>query len=173
MIIGILAIIFMVCFLIYEHRYWGISFGTFCFSLLVAATGALIGLFACFIAMGIFMTMPEDTKVVEYSTKTELVALKDNFQVEGSAFLYSSVVNEELKYTYIYDTEMGLTTDSISADDVYIKYVGEDETPYIQAWTKRPKNVIFKWLFYSEATYYTIYLPEGSVIENVYKVDLE
>lgn len=173
MIIGILAIAFMVGFLIHEHCSWGISFSSFVLSLLVAAAGAFIGLLACVITMGIFMVMPEDTKVVEYGTKTELVALKDNFQVEGSAFLFSSVVNEELKYTYIYDTEMGLTTNSISANYAYIKYVGEDETPYIQTWAKRPKSAIIKWLFYPEAVYYTIYLPEGSVIENVYEVDPE
>lgn len=173
MIIGILAIAFMVGFLIHEHRDWGLSFGSFGLSLLVAVAGAFVGFLACLFAMVIFIAMPEDTKVVEYGAKTELVALKDNFQVEGSAFLLSSVVNEELKYTYIYDTEMGLTTDSISADDAYIKYIGEDETPYIQTWAKQPKNIIFKWLFYPETTYYTIYLPEGSVIENVYEVDLE
>lgn len=173
MIIGILAIAFMVGFLIHEHRDWGISFSSLGLSLLVAAAGAMIGLLACLFAMCVFTAMPEDTKVVEYGPEIELVALKDNFQVEGSAFLFSSVVDENLKYTYIYDTDMGMTTGSIDANDAYIKYIGEDETPYIQTWTKRPKNAVFKWLFYPEATYYTIYLPEGSVIENVYEVDLE
>lgn len=173
MIIGILAIVFMIGFLIYEHHECDLSLSSFGFSLLMAAVGGIIGLLACIITMGIFMVMPEDTKVVEYGTKTELVALKDNFQTEGSAFLFSSVVNEELKYTYIYNTEMGLTTNSISANDAYVKYIGEDEIPYIQAWTKCPKSAIIKWLFYPGAIYYTIYLPENSVIENVYEVDLE
>ena len=118
--------------------------------------------------------MPEDAKIIEYGTKTELVALKDNFQVEGSRFLFSSVVNEKLKYTYIYDTNMGMTTGSVDADKTYIEYIGEDEIPYIQTWIKRPKNTVFEKLFLSkEGTYYTIYLPEGSIIENAYEIDLE
>lgn len=68
---------------------------------------------------------------------------------------------------------MGMTTGSINANAAYIKYIEEDEIPYLQACTKQPKNVVFKWLFFPETTYYTVYLPEGSVIENAYEVDFK
>lgn len=173
MIVIICVVAAMAIFLIAAIREWGFEWGNFFFSFVVGLGGLLVGLIIALFASMIFSTIPiEDCKIVE-TDKVELVALKDNFQIEGSAFLFSSVVNESLKYTYIYETDMGLTTQSVRADNSYIKYIDEDETPYIQTWQVRPHSDFINWLFFPGYEKHTIYLPHGSVIENVYKVDLE
>lgn len=75
MIIVILAVAFMVVFLICEHYFnGGIDFSSIFLSLLIAVDGAFIGFLTCLFAMGIFINMPKDAKIVEYGPKTELVA---------------------------------------------------------------------------------------------------
>lgn len=173
MICFILGIVAMAVFLIVTIKDWGFEWGNFFMSFLVGLGGFLGGLLIVLFSSAVFSTIPlEDCKIVE-TDKVELIALKDNFQVEGSTFLFSSVVNESLKYTYIYETDMGLTTDSVNADSAYIKYIAENETPYIQTWEVRPHSDVINWLFFPGYRKYTIYLPHGSVIENVYEVDLE
>jgi hypothetical protein len=163
----------MVIFLGVTIRDYGFEWGFFFMSFLVGIVGFLSGMVIALIAMAIFSSTPiEDCKIVE-TDKIELIALKDNFQIEGSVFLFSSIVDEKLKYTYIYETDMGLTTQSISADDTYIKYIDENETPYLQAWEVRPRSNFIYYMFCPGYYKYTIYLPYGSVIENVYEIDLE
>ena len=154
MFIFILGIALMVGFLICYIVNYGFDFEALAFSFLV-------------------MTSDDANKVYIEKDKTQLIALKDNFQVEGTAFLFSSSVNDQLKYTYIYETPHGMTTKSINAGKCYIKYINKDECPYIQEWELRCKSDILYWLFVISETKYTIYLPEGSVIQNVYEVNLE
>ena len=173
MICIICAITAAVIFLVISIKDWGFEWGNFLFSILVGLGGFLAGLLIILFASAIFSSTPiEDCKIVE-TDRVELVALKDNFQIEGSAFLFSSVVNEKLEYTYIYETDMGLTTNSIRADQAYIKYIDGDATPYIQTWEVRPHSNFVNWMFCLGYYRYTIYLPQGSVIENVYEIDLE
>jgi hypothetical protein len=173
MIVIICAVAAMVIFLWMTIKDFGFEWGTFFMSFLVGLGGLLAGLLIVLFASAIFSSTPiEDCKIVE-TDKVELVALKDNFQIKGSAFLFSSVVDESLKYTYIYETDMGLTTQSVRADNAYIKYIDENETPYIQTWEVRPHSNFIYHMFCPGYYRYTIYLPHGSVIENVYEVDLE
>ena len=173
MIMIICAVVAMVIFLGVTIRDYGFEWGFFFMSFLVGIVGSLVGIVITVIAMAIFSSTPiEDCKIVE-TDKIELIALKDNFQIEGSVFLFSSIVNEKLEYTYIYETDMGLTTQSIRADDAYIKYIDENETPYLQAWEVRPRSNFIYYMFCPGYYKYTIYLPYGSVIENVYEIDLE
>lgn len=173
MIMIICAVVAMVIFLGVTIRDYGFEWGFFFMSFLVGIVGSLVGVVITVIAMAIFSSTPiEDCKIVE-TDKIELIALKDNFQIEGSVFLFSSIVNEKLEYTYIYETDMGLTTQSIRADDAYIKYIDENETPYLQAWEVRPRSNFIYYMFCPGYCKYTIYLPYGSVIENVYEIDLE
>ena len=111
---------------------------------------------------------------IEIQETTELVALKDNQGIEGYGFLFSGGVNDKLKYYYIYDEpQRGLTTDSVNADISYIRYVDEGTQPYMEEWVQRHENKVLWWLFGAEETGYTFYLPEGSVIQDYYQIDLE
>lgn len=174
--------IMIVCFiitvagiLIYEYSDFGmLDFGSFIFSFVVGLFGGFIGLLIMlFVSMGFNDRPLEDCRITYSDEKIELVALKDNFQVEGTAFLFSSTVNDELKYTYIYETDMGMTTKSLKANGCYIKYINDNETPYIQKWTVSHPSKFMNKMFFLPYDRYTIYLPEGSVIEEVYNIDIE
>ena len=169
----IVAIAAFIIFNIVTIKEWGWEWGNFAFSFLVGLGGFLGGMFICLMASSIFMEMPIEDGVIKDKSDIELIALKDGIQMEGSAFLFSTVIDHELKYTYIYETKMGRTTDSVDADECYIKYLSADETPHIKQWAVCPKSEIINWLFCCEYYRYTIYLPEGSVIENVYEINLE
>lgn len=173
MIIVIMAIAAWAIFLGYMHHEYGWEWSSFFFSFIIALVGFLTGIMICFIASGIFSFQPIEDCRIEEREQIELVALKDGFQAEGSAFLFSSIVDQELKYTYIYETDYGRTTNSIDADQCYVKYIDKDINPYIQKWEVMPKSNFINWLFKPGYYKYTIYLPEGSVIENMYEIDLE
>lgn len=173
MIIIICAIIVFAGTLFYMIKDYGFEFSTIPLSLLMGVLGGLGGLIIALVGCAIFECQPMEECRIDMEDRTELVALKDSFQIEGSAFLFSSVVDEELRYTYIYETDMGMTTGSIDSDKAYIKYIEANETPYIQTWYMRPHSDFIHWMFCPGYYRYTIYLPEGSVIENVYEVDLE
>ena len=132
--------------------------------------GLLVVLFGCCM----FESMSAESKAIEYNEDVKLIALKDNFGINGQGYLFSSYVKDELKYVYLYEDEIrGITTNSIDADKAYIKYIDNSETPHIQKWSEVSKSQVFNWLFCPGTVRYTIYLPEGSVIENTYEVDLE
>lgn len=173
MIIIICGVVIFLGTLIKWIKDYGFELSTIPFSLLMGAVGALGGLVIVLVGCGIFECQPIEDCRIDMEDRTELVALKDNFQIEGSAFLFSSIVDEDLQYTYIYETDMGMTTKSVESNKAYIKYIEADKTPYIQTWYVRPHSDFIHWLFCPGYYRYTIYLPEGSVIENVYEVDLE
>ena len=136
--------------------------------------GLLIGLLVVLFGCCMFENMPTESKVIEYNEDVKLIALKDNFGVNGQGYLFSSYVKDELKYVYLYEDETrGITTNTVDADKAYIKYIDNSETPHIQKWSEVSKSAVFNWLFCPCTVRYTIYLPEGTVIENTYEVDLE
>lgn len=136
--------------------------------------GFLIGLLVVLFGCCMFESMPAESKAIEYNEDVKLIALKDNFGINGQGYLFSSYVKDELKYVYLYEDEIrGITTNSVDADKAYIKYIDNSEAPHIQKWSEVSKSRVFNWLFCPGAVRYTIYLPEGSVIENTYEVDLE
>ena len=173
MIIVICGVVVFLGVLIKWIKDYGFELSAIPLSLMMGFAGALGGLITLLIACGIFGSLPIEDCRIDMEERTELVALKDNFQIEGSAFLFSSVVDENLHYTYIYETDMGMTTNSINSSEAYIKYIEVNATPYIQTWYVRPHSDFIHWLFCPGYYRYTIYLPEGSVIENVYEVDLQ
>lgn len=157
---------------------WGLSEdgigSAFFLGFLGGFTGFFIGLLVVLFGCCMFESMPAESKAIEYNEDVKLIALKDNFGMSGRGYLFSSYVKNELKYVYLYEDEIhGITTNSVDADKAYIKYIDNSEVPHIQKWTEVSKNAIFNWLFCPGSTRYTIYLPEGSVIENTYEVDLE
>lgn len=138
--------------------------------------GFAIGLFALgFGQTMIIDTMPADKTNIVYTDRVELIALKDSFGFDGSDYIISTHVESELKYLYVYKAgEAGNTVGYLDADRVYIRYIEENETAYFQTWMREPKNKILKCLFINNGTeYYTLYLPKSSVIESIYKIDLE
>ena len=87
--------------------------------------------------------------------------------------MFESMPAESKAIEYNEDEIRGITTNTVDADKTYIKYIDNSETPHIQKWSEVSKSKVFNWLFCPCTVRYTIYLPEGAVIENTYEVDLE
>lgn len=112
--------------------------------------------------------------IIQDTEQIELIALKDNFGVEGQNYLFSGYINEELHYIFIYeDPVKGMITGRVDADETYIKYIEPDERPYIQKWIERPRSNFLYNFFALGIHGNTIYLPQGSVITDAYEIDLE
>lgn len=175
MFVAICFIIATVGSLICMYSDFGeIGFDDFLFSLFLGLFGGVIGLIIVFPINMKFTDRPlEDCQITYSDEKIELIALKDNFQTEGATFLFSATIDDELKYTYVYETDMGITIESLKADECYIKYIDGNETPYIQKWVVSHPCKFMDKMFFLSYDRYTIYLPEGSVIEEVYNIDIE
>lgn len=136
--------------------------------LLYGSTGLLVGFLIMLCAQPLFFNTQYDEQLVE---TIELTALEDNFGVQGSAYLFSTQIDSELKYTYLYKSTRGLTTGTIDADDAYLR--DDAKSPRIEIYKEHHPNVILDWLFWPGDTFYVIYVPEGSIVTNSYNIDLK
>lgn len=142
-------------------------------SLMSLFIGLLLGLMVWLVGMGSFGSVPAENRETIIVEDHELIALRDNFNAEGRGFIFSSYIDEDLYYVYLYEGPRGITSGKVNAENTYIKYLeNEDETPYILKHQEQHKNHFLNHLWVWGEIYYTIYLPQGSVIENVYEVDL-
>lgn len=143
-------------------------------SLMTSFIGLILGLMVLLVGTSFYDSVPEENRETIIVEDHELIALRDNFNTEGCGFIFSSYIDEDLYYVYLYEGSRGITNNKVRAENTYIKYLeNEDETPYILKYQEQHKNHFLNNLWLWGETYYTIYLPQGSVIENVYEVDLE
>ena len=142
----------------------GMSFAIAAASFVLACTVSFL------ISVCIYEAVPYETVKTE---EVPLVALQDNYSVEGGYFVFSGYIDEELTYTYMYETSKGLTTDQIKAKDAYIK---ESNEPKLVITTTDVASPI--WRFFSASCLtskeeYTLYLlPNAIVVKNQYNIDL-
>jgi hypothetical protein len=101
---------------------------------------------------------------------TQIIALKDNQNVNGRFYIMGGYVDEELYYYYAKETEFGYKTEKIEASKAYIKYT--DEKPHIERYTAEfPKD--FLHVFGNPiGERYVIYCPENTITTE-FAVDLE
>lgn len=144
----------------------------FLFSLLISVLVFLTALIFL-VVPGSSIFLPDSPSEGQVNTvkETELIALQDNLTINGAAFLFSGYIDEELQYLYLYDNGYGMQYNNIKAKNCYIKYT--NDTPRVVEWTLSNNNNVINHLFCPQKTYYTFYVPEGSVIENTYSIDLE
>jgi uncharacterized membrane protein YeaQ/YmgE (transglycosylase-associated protein family) len=166
LIIGFL--IFFIGMIFDDHRY---GFKT---EIVCSAVGAFVmAVLLTFVGSGI-ATICGDHQVA-YTENYELVSLKDNTGANINTYLLSTSIKDSLNYICLINIpEEGITTKKIDIEDhnVYIRYT--DETPTIVARHYGYVNPVLRVLFFDFARYdFVINIPEGSVIENVYEVDLE
>lgn len=173
MIIVYVAIICAIIGFIWGYCDCGDIFDGAIGSLMSLFIGFLIGFAVLLIGTGFYDSVPAENRETVIGEDHELIALRDNFNTEGHGFLFSSHIDEDLYYIYLYEGPRGITNGKVKADNTYIKYLeNEDETPYIVKCMEQHKNHFLNHLWAWGEVYYTIYLPQGSVIENVYEVDL-
>ena len=133
-----------------------IPFGT-------AFVGFVWGLIILFGVQPFFSNTNFDSDLTE---TTNLVPITD-----GSAFIFSSYSDGELQYVCLYESEHGLTTKTIDANNVYLCYT--NGTPIIEKYVEKHPNRLINWLFALGNVYYIIYIPEGSAVMNQYSVNLQ
>lgn len=112
-------------------------------------------IFLTFLSLVVCVFIIECANPETYSAETiatyDIIALSDNFSSEDG-----------LCYSFLYQTDKGITSKSIKADKTYI-----------QENTVRFKNPVLNVLFGSWSTEYNIYIPEGSFIQDGYGISLE
>lgn len=168
MIVAVIAAIIGIFLVVKIINCYG--FGDVIFSIFAGGSlGAALGLLILALINSSLAYWPAEWVKTEQIEPIKIVALKDN----GCDYIYKSYINEDLSYVYLYEDEKGIAMDEISAKDAHIKYIKEGETPRIEGEYIRPKNDILYYLFLHSDPEYTIYLPENSIIEGIYEVDLE
>lgn len=138
----------------------------FFFGLLGAlASGFCVVLVALII--GVFIPSSE---IIYEETVTPIVSLEDNMSRGGAFFLGTGSVKDSIYYYYMTETEYGYELRNVAASKAYIKY---DTEPRIVIKNgcgfKHWYNNI--WAFPTH-THYTIYIPEGTILNN-YNIDLK
>ena len=160
-------ILFMVTSLIIFYKDCD-SFVEYLFSTIV---GVVLSAFVAFLIMFIICGIVIFVEPATYSAKTtqtySITALSDNF----SSYVGRYYTEDGLYYSFLYQTDKGITAKSIEADQSYIK--NTDDAPYIEENKIRFKNPVLNFLLGPWSTEYTIYIPEDSFIQENYVIDLE
>ena len=173
LIIGAIIAIIILIACIREEEFFGNIFWRILFGTLIAVLiGLIVALLISTLGTGI-MSVWADTEWVE-TNQVEVIAVADNVGVEQQIYLYRGYVEDTLSYYYIAETEFGLKTFSVNADDSYINYTSK--RPYMIIYEEKYTNKFLSWMFGVDNTgaqRYVFYLPEGSVITDSYEIDLE
>lgn len=104
------------------------------------------------------------------TTELPIIALEDR---QSYVRLSRYNAEEELKYTYLYKTDKGVTANSVKAESSYINYTSNK--PSVKEVKMEFANPILRFInpFIDYYTEYYFYIPEGSIItENNYNIDL-
>lgn len=112
---------------------------------------------------------PVETEVIE----KKIYALNDTSSNQGTHYLYSGYINNELKYRYIIGTSNGKQVKKTRTTNVFIKE--ENCEPKVKIYKRVLKNKIYGWLFFVELPdedKVEFYVPDNTVINN-YKIDLQ
>lgn len=112
---------------------------------------------------------PVETEVIE----KKIYALNDTSSNQGTHYLYSGYINNELKYRYVVGTSNGKQVKETKTTNVFIKE--ENCEPKVKIYKRVLKNKIYGWLFFVELPdedKVEFYVPDNTVI-NDYNIDLQ
>ena len=162
-----LAILLMVTSLIVLYKDCD-SFAEYLFSTILGVVlSAFIAFLFAIIICGIVIFIEPATYSAKTTQTYSITALSDNF----SSYVGRYYTEDGLYYSFLYQTDKGITAKSIEADQSYIK--NTDDAPYIEENKIRFKNPVLNFLLGPWSTEYTIYIPEDSFIQENYVIDLE
>lgn len=144
------------------------SFAEYLFSTILGVVlSAFIAFLFAIIVCGIVIFVEPATYSAKTTQTYSITALSDNF----SSYVGRYYTEDGLYYSFLYQTDKGITAKSIEADQSYIK--NTDDAPYIEENKIRFKNPVLNFLLGPWSTEYTIYIPEDSFIQENYVIDLE
>lgn len=133
--------------------------------------GAIVGLILYGIA-GLFIGCALPT--TEYADTQNIVALNDSSKIEGTQYLFSGYIDEEMVYRYVIEADKGKHIEECKADSGYLKE-GVTNNPYVEIHTYKFKHDWYYWFAInvkSAENYNVFYVPSGTVT-NEYNVDLQ
>ena len=163
----IIAIAAFIAFMV-----WAIKEDIDC--LFVDILGGLITSFllclALFLICSIFTScINPETKTVR-TESTEIYALKDTV---GETYCARTCIDNELVYIYTYPTAQGITVGQIDADRTYIQPLPTGEMPTIVENIIAYKNPLATFFLLPPDNTYTLYVPDGTIANDIYSIDLE
>ena len=162
-------IIATLIWIIYDICEWSFEFYHPIIMILMTIVAFLVLLFTSVVSSNIAETVPVE------STTQELVAIQDNRDIEGHGSFISRSVETNNYYYYLTETEKGIKLNKQLTNSSYIKYLEEEETPYIEIFTFDYKNKKLNEIFWGPCVKndeYIFHIPKDSVITE-YKIDLQ
>ena len=157
--------------------------GDLCLGFLGSVAGFLFAGLISMIVCGLIIPIAADavgaTHSIEKVEVTPLYALKDNSNLSGTFFLGSGSMNETDYYYYIIREEgKGYCVQKKAINNyTYLDYLNSEDCKYdepcLAYYYDEWDNKILRFFAWSPANWHTFYVPEGSIIENYYEVDLE
>ena len=158
---------------------WGVSDGLLCALLGFIITG-LISMMLCGMIIPAIAEANGAAHIVEHTDVKPLYALKDNSNISGSFFLGTGSIDEDDYYYYItHEKGKGYSVNKMRADDsfTYLEYLSAEDCEYdkpcLVYYYDEWESKTLRFFAWSPFNWHTFYIPEGSIIENYYEVDLE
>lgn len=148
-------------------------------SLIGFLSAALISMIICGLVIPIVADAAGATHSIEKVDVAPLYALKDNSNLSGTFFLGTGSVDETDYYYYIIKEEgKGYCVNKLStSNSVYLDYLNlencEYDEPCLVYYYDEWDSKALRFFAWSPPNWHTFYVPEGSIIENYYEVDLE
>jgi hypothetical protein len=97
-----------------------------------------------------------------------IVALNDTDSIEGKFYMRRGYINESLYYQYMVQlSNGGFKANRVSSDITTLFYA---DSNYRVEWYRYTQGILY---FKSHGTCIEIYIPRGSISEDVYSVDLK
>ena len=137
----------------------------------IGICGGIVGVITGFLIWFIFPASWLPT--VETVETKEIYALIDTSETEGSHYLFSGYINEDLVYRYVIATDKGRKVETIKASKAYLKE--GTALPKIEIYTTEFDGRWCGWvsagLGLMGSEYAIIYIPKNSITTE-YNVDL-
>lgn len=107
-----------------------------------------------------------DEEYYEYQVEdVEIYSLRTSNDLSGTFVLGTGSVSSKTKYYVVIKTNLGYKIKDIDASVAYILYT--KDKPHLEIYShKGYKTSKARWFATGATTYYKIYVPEGSIIEN-------
>lgn len=157
---------------------WGVSDGLLC-ALLGFLIACALSMFICGFIVPAVAEVNGAAHTIERVDVKPLYALKDNSNISGSFFLGTGSVDEDNYYYYITREEgKGYSVNKMAAGGyTYLEYLSaegcEYDEPCLVYYHDEWENKVLRFFAWSPINWHTFYIPEGSIIENYYEIDLE
>ena len=114
----------------------------------------------------------EDHNVGTLVQKTNIVALKDNIDIEGNKFLLHTNIDSEIYYYYLKDTRYGYLMDKIPAKTTYVRCDSNNYRIEEYGYYGFDNNIFWWFALPMRDREYIVYIPEQSIVYD-YEIDLE